>query len=245
MNFIIQEEITLDVTNPIGFASNISNNLFALVRKNYCGNFIGNKYYVEVKEILGYTDIFIQINNSGYGSITCVVKFLCIIYSPNTLVFKLKLQGTDVRKNIIVGKYSSSQYPKLDFVIPLMNEPEQVIKVASIVTFAINKMSTNLVQADLIELVYPIMLPFDLTEELSSSKSNQAFIKLLDKDKEFAKMFHEVDTPKPGPFFVYEKGVIYESEMLPRFYQNLTNISDRELCLDTLEKIIYNFIQYY
>jgi len=245
MNFIIQEEITLDITNPIGFASNIPNNLFALITKNYCGNFINNRYYVEVKEILGYTDIFIQINNSGNGSITCVVKFLCIVYSPNTLVFNLKLQGSDIRKNVIVGKYSSSQYPKLDFVIPLTKEPEKVIKVANIVTFAINKMSTNLVQADFIETIYPIILPFDLTEELSSSTSNKAFVDLLNKDKEFDKIFYEVATPKAGPFFVYEKGVIYESEMLPRFYQNLTNISDRELCLDTLEKIIYNFIQYY
>lgn len=245
MNFITQEEITLDVQNPIGFCSDIEGNLIDLINRNYCGKFIGNRYYVQVKELIGHTDVFIQTNNSGFGSITCVVKFLCIIYSSNTLVFNLKLQGTDTVKNITIGKYKSERYPKLEFIIPSLSKLDDVVKVANVVIFSINKTSQNIMQADLVNMIYPIMLPFDLTRELEGSTSNKAFINLLKKDKEFDELFYENPEVKSGEFYVYEKGLVYKSEMLPKYYQNLTNISDRELCFDTLEKIIYNFIQYY
>lgn len=244
MNFIIQEHLTLDVEHPVIFGENIQDNLNALVYKHYCGKFINNRYYVKILEIISHSDIFIQSNNSGLGSITCIVKFLSIVYAQNTLIFDLKIVGSEVNKNINVYKCTSDRYPNITFMTPSMEKINDEIPLGNIVTIAINKASENIIIFDIIKKVHPIMLPFDFTEELSHSEINKEFLKKLG-DKTFNDMFEDTAYTNGDEFYAYIRGEIHKvSKIINPNFKNFTNISDRELCWDLFEKSIYNFIHF-
>jgi len=246
MNFIIQENLTLDIEHPISFGQDIQSNLDALLTKNYCNKFINNRFYVKVLEIVDHTDIFIQSNNSGSGSITCIVKFLCIVYSPNTLVFDLDIAGSEMNKNVTVYKCTSSRYPRITFMTPSMEKYSGTIQMGNIVSIGINKASENIIIFDIVKQIGPVLLPFDFSEELSASKINNELLNNLNSNA-FNKLFTSTLKSKSenGEFYAYERGVIHKAPKgLSGVYQNLTNISDREYCWDLLEKIIYNFIHY-
>lgn len=244
MNFIIQENITLDVEHPISFGQDIPSNLTTTLTRNYCNQFINNRFYVKVLELVNYTDIFIQSNNSGLGSISCVVKFLCIVYSPNTLIFDLDISGSELNKNITVYKCTSSRYPRITFMTPSMEKYSGSIPMGNIVTTGINKASENIIIFDIVKQIGPILLPYDFTEELNNSKINSDFISKL-KNNSFSKLFtSSLSNDSKGDFYAYERGVIYRASKSLNVYQNFTNISDREYCWDLFEKVIYNFIHF-
>lgn len=246
MNFIIQENITLDIEHPISFGQDITGNLTSLLTTNYCNKFIGNRFYVKVLEIVNHTDIFIQSNNSGYGSITCVVKFQCILYSQGTLIFDLNIIGSELNKNITVYKCTSNRYPRITFMAPSNEKYTDLILAGNIVSIGINKASENIIIFDIIKIVGPILLPYDFSEELSKSKINEEFIKKLESSNRFSKLFSsDIKANNEGEFYAYERGKIYKaSKGLNPCHQNLTNIADREYCWDAFEKILYNFIHF-
>jgi len=245
MNFIIQENVTLDVEHPISFGQDIPSNLDTLLTKNYCNKFIGKRFYVRVVEIVDYTDIFIQTNNSGSGSITCIVKFLCIVYAPNTLIFDLDITGSEMNKNVTVYKCTSNRYPRITFMTPSQEKYSGTIPMGNIISIGINKASENIIIFDIVKQIGPVLLPFDFSDELSKSKINNELLNNLNSGS-FNKLFTStLKKSDNGDFYAYERGVIYKaSKGLSGIYQNLTNIADRESCWDLLEKIIYNFIHY-
>lgn len=248
MNFIIEEKLTLDVEHPISFCQDIPSNLENLLTLNYCNKFINNRFYIKVMNIDGYTDVFIQSNNSGFGSITCVVKFLTILYVQHSIIFDLDVISTEVNKNITVHKCTSSRYPKITFMAPYTEKLNGTIPMGKILSIGINKASENIIIFDVIKYIEPILLPYDFTEELNSSAINQKFMELLN-DKKFNKLVSplsdlKIDYKSGGkPCFVYHHGKI-TSGTTDTYYQNYTNISDRELCWKMLDSAIYNFIQF-
>ena len=245
MNFIIQENLTLDVEHPISFCQDILSNLENLVTRNYCNKFINNRFYLKVLEIVGYTDVFIQCNNSGFGSITCVIKFQCLVYTQNTIIFDLDIIGTELNKNTTVYKCTSNRYPKITFMTIYNEKLNGTIPMGKIISIGINKASENIIIFDILNKITPILLPYDLSEELKNSEYNKILLSKLEKSSHFNALFLEksnIDNNSDTKF-VYEKGVIYKGTT-DTFYQDLTNVSDKELCLELLDKVIYNLIQF-
>lgn len=241
MNFIIQENLTLDIEHPISFCQDLQNNLEALIVHNYCNKFINNRFYVKVLEIVGNTDVFIQCNNSGMGSITCIVKFQCILYTQYAVLFDLDVISTEINKNITIHKCTSSRYPRITFMAPNNEKINNTIPIGKIMSIGINKASENIIIFDIINSIDPILLPYDFSEELKNSKINDELLLKLNKSSSFNKLFS--DDIEDGNDFIYIKGTIRKGSS-KQLYQNLINISDKELCWNTLENLIYNFANY-
>jgi hypothetical protein len=241
MNFIIQENLTLDIEHPINFCQDLQNNLETLIIRNYCNKFINNRFYVKVLEIVGNTDVFIQCNNSGMGSITCIVKFQCILYTQYAVLFDLDVISTEINKNITIHKCTSSRYPGITFMAPNTEKINNTIPMGKIMSIGINKASENIIIFDIINSIDPILLSYDFSEELKNSKINDELLSKLNKSSSFNKLFS--DDIEDGNDFIYIKGTIRKGSS-KQLYQNLINISDKELCWTTLENLIYNFVNY-
>lgn len=243
MNFIIQDTLTLDIEHPISFCQDIQSNLESLLTRNYCNKFINDRFYIKVLEIKSHSDVFIQSNNSGRGSISCKVEFLSILYTKHTIIYDLDVNGTELNKNITVHKCTSNRYPKITFMAPYPEKINGTIPMGKILSIGINKASENMIIFDVIKQIEPILLPYDFTEELGRSEINNKFIDILKSNKKFDSMVMPTVKPDNSEYFVYQRGTISKG-ITEMYHQNFINIADRELCWSMLEKTIYNFIQY-
>lgn len=243
MNFIIEEELTLDIENPAIFAQDINGNLSTIINKNFINKFISNKFYSKIIEIVSISEIFVQNNNSGCGSITAIVKFLCILYTPESLVFNLNINSVEVIQNNNLHKCSSDKYKYINFLVPSnTTKYTDVIKCGKIITLSISKSSQNIIIVEPVEKIYPILLPYDFTKELEKSKYNKHFIEKL-MDDNFNNLFEDIKKNN-GDTFAYIKGEIIKTDNDIPSFKDLRNIKDKQHCYEMLENIIYNFINF-
>jgi len=254
------ENLFFDIEIPSNFVLDIKNNLLNLINDDYIGHFKNNHFYLELIDILNYSDVVIQKNNTGKGSISVNVKFLIIEFAPESYLFNLKkirgageenmllisnINKTDnsnelstIKKNIIKNMVEQN---KLNILIYNSNDQENIpiVKIKEIVT---NKSSSDVCIVEKINSIGPIMLKFNL-EEIINNNYNKEFIRKLELDFDYNKMFDEVKKNE-GKFYLYEKGKIYENvdvdnELLSYDFRHIDNKD--ELILK-MKYIIYNYI---